>query len=92
MKLTRVTLLLATVSCLSLEAASAAETADHRRGPPPAAFEACSGKASGDSCTVSFGDRTINGTCKTLPQDDRLVCMPDHAPPGPPPDRDLPER
>jgi hypothetical protein len=90
MKFTRITILLATATCLPLQIASANETGERRPGPPPAAFEACSGKASGDSCTVSFRDRTISGTCKTIPQEDRLLCVPDHAPPGPPPDRSSP--
>ena len=91
MKVTRVRLILgAATCCLTFGIASAAEPTDRRRGPPPAAFEACNGKASGDTCTVSFGDRTINGTCKPSPRDDRLFCVPDHAPHRPPPDRSNP--
>lgn len=90
MKLTYVTLFLVAGPSITLGVASASETSDRRLNPPPAAFEACSGKANGDRCTVSFRDRSIDGTCKTIPQDDRLICVPDHAPPGPPPDRSNP--
>jgi hypothetical protein len=58
--------------------------AERRPGPPPAAFDACSGKNSGDSCTVTFHDRSITGTCQVAPQSERLLCVPEHAPLGPP--------
>jgi len=54
--------------------------------PPPFAFEACSGKAEGDDCTVTFHDRTIEGSCLAH-SDQRLFCMPDDMPP---PDGDHP--
>lgn len=76
-------LLLSTATSFAL----AGEPAERPHGPPPAAFEACAGKSAGDSCSVTFRDRKIDGTCKVPPQDDRLICWPDHPPPGPPPDR-----
>lgn len=61
----------------------------HHR-PPPAAFEACKGKSEGDSCSVSFREHTMTGTCATTPESE-LACRPDHPPPGPPPpDREAP--
>ena len=30
------------------------------------AMDACNGKAQGDSCGISFGNRTTSGTCKTV--------------------------
>jgi hypothetical protein len=62
--------------------ASAEDRPPHQ--PPPAAFEACQQKKSGDVCEVTFREHTMSGTCKAMP-DERLVCHPDH-PPGPPPE------
>lgn len=53
------------------------------RGAPPAAYAACVDRAQGDDCTVSFGDRTIEGSCITG-LDDELFCLPDDMPPPPP--------
>jgi len=88
MKLTQVSILLfsAATTCL-VGTARSAEGDQRPHGPPAAAFDACSGKSSGDACTVTFGDRTINGSCKAEPQDDRLLRWPDQPPPGPPPDQ-----
>ncbi len=51
-----------------------------RGGKPPAvAFEACSDKSAGDSCSFS-GDRgDVTGTCKAPPHDDKavLACAPE---------------
>lgn len=55
------------------------------RGPPPAAYEACADKAQGDDCSVSLGDRTIEGRCITG-LDEKLFCLPDGMPPAPPGD------
>lgn len=55
------------------------------RGPPPFAYEACVDKAQGDDCSVSFGERTIEGSCVTG-LDDKLFCLPDEMPPPPPGD------
>lgn len=59
--------------------------------PPPFAFEACTGKTEGDDCTVTFHDRTLEGSCLAH-SDARLFCMPDDMPPPPdgerPPARD----
>jgi hypothetical protein len=58
--------------------------------PPPIpeeAFAACSGKSKGDACSVTFRDRTIDGTCAEPPpgvSDPRLACRPNGPPPGPP--------
>ncbi|MDF2696678.1 MAG: hypothetical protein K0S65_5061, partial [Labilithrix sp.] len=57
-------------------------------GPPPAeVFTACEGKAADAACSVTFGDRTIEGTCKAAPpgmNETRLGCAPSHPPPPPP--------
>ena len=42
---------------------------------PPAAFEACTGKAAGDACTVQFRDKQIEAKCAAAP-DGRLACHP----------------
>jgi hypothetical protein len=42
---------------------------------PPAAFDACTGKAAGDACTVQFGDKQIEAKCAAAP-DGRLACHP----------------
>ncbi|HEX2735086.1 MAG TPA: hypothetical protein VHM70_25950 [Polyangiaceae bacterium] len=56
----------------------------HRR-PPKEAFEACEELLEGDDCSVSVRDRTLEGTCRKLPDDsDKLACMPKHM--GPPPE------
>jgi hypothetical protein len=54
-------------------------------GPPPEAFTACDGKASGDACSVTCHDHTMDGTCATPPNETKLACRPNH-PPGPPPE------
>jgi hypothetical protein len=54
--------------------ASADEPPAHPHRPPPAAYTACDGKASGDACTVQFHDKTVSGTCDTFPGDSSLSC------------------
>jgi hypothetical protein len=54
------------------------------RQPPPAAFEACTGKSAADSCTVTVRDHSISGVCQAA-DDGRLFCRPAR-PPGPPPE------
>jgi spore coat protein H len=63
------------------------------KGPPPgrpralfsilpirAAVEACKGRAAGDSCSVTFSDGTVDGTCGADPhQDGSLICLPANA-------------
>jgi hypothetical protein len=83
-------LLFSVVTSVTVAAAPSGASAERPHGPPPAAFEACAGKSAGDSCTVTFRDRTIDGTCKAFPEDDRLFCRPNHAPPEPPPNRSNP--
>jgi len=50
---------------------------------PPEAFAACSSKASGDTCSVSFRGQTLEGTCAAHPTDSKLFCRL-HRPPPPP--------
>lgn len=56
----------------------------HPHGPPPEAiFTACDGKAADAACTVTLGDRTIEGTCKAPPpgvEGTRLGCVPARPP------------
>jgi hypothetical protein len=61
-----------------------------RHGPPPEAFQACSGQQEGAACTVTFpGGRQLAGVCRTGPQGEAAACVPDHPPGahhGPPPE------
>jgi hypothetical protein len=55
-----------------------------RRGPPPEALDACSGKKIGDLCSFVTPKRgTIEGTCKA-PEGKPLACRPARRPPPPP--------
>jgi hypothetical protein len=57
-----------------------------RGGPPQEAIDACSGKASGDACSVAFHGQTLEGTCRNGPDGQgALACLPAR-PPGPPPE------
>lgn len=53
----------------------------HHGKPPEEVFAACDGKAKDAACEVKFGDKTINGSCKSPPNDAnaRAACIP--APP-----------
>jgi hypothetical protein len=56
----------------------------HHR-PPEEAFTACASLAEGDSCTVTFPDHDLAGTCRKVPphiKDDagKLVCAPARPP------------
>jgi hypothetical protein len=53
-------------------------------GPPPEAFEACSEKQEGESCTVELRDRTLSGSCLQAREQEALFCLPDELPPPPP--------
>jgi hypothetical protein len=62
------------------EALGSAAPGEHEHGKrelPPAAFDACQGKAAGDACTVQFGTRQVDATCAAAP-DGRLACKPQH--------------
>ncbi len=56
----------------------------HPHGPPPAeVFAACDGKAADEACSVTIGDRSIEGTCKAPPPgvaETRLGCAPARPP------------
>jgi hypothetical protein len=69
-------------------------------GPPPEAFQACSGKASGASCSMTMPDgKTLTGTCEaggpppnttsssSTQTSTALACRPSMAPGGTPPQR-----
>jgi hypothetical protein len=60
---------------------------DHgpRRGPPPAAFDACKGKKADDACEVTFHERKMNGKCATPPEGTALACRPERGPRPPRP-------
>ena len=56
------------------------------RGPPPQAIDACKSLAESAACVVTFGDRSINGTCRKGPDGSGLLaCAPANMPPPPPP-------
>ena len=46
--------------------------------PPPALalIDACSGKAAGDTCSATLGDRSFRGTCGFAADGTTLACMP----------------
>lgn len=48
-----------------------------RRGPPPAAFEACANSAAGDACTVETPRGKLTGECRNARRQDKLVCVPE---------------
>jgi len=53
------------------------------QGPPPAALEACQGKAQGDPCSFTQPTgATINGFCILPPDLDQFACAPQGAPPN----------
>ncbi|MEA3349450.1 MAG: glycosyltransferase family 39 protein, partial [Chloroflexota bacterium] len=49
--------------------------APNDRQPPQEAVQACNGLSAGDACTVNLPNRDIEGTCRTI-ADDQLVCIP----------------
>lgn len=49
--------------------------------PPPEAYTACTSKAAGATCSVTFHEHTMSGTCSVIA--DKLACKPDHPPGGP---------
>jgi len=71
---------LVATALLSLSAPAFAQGKGH---PPEELFTACSGRASGDACTVRFQDKEFVGTCMTFPKDGRLFCRPTGAPKPP---------
>ena len=56
-----------------------------RPGPPPEAFEACSGASEGETCTVNTPHGTLDGTCQQVPDAEELACVPNDHRGGPPP-------
>ena len=53
--------------------------------PPPEAFAACKDLADGATCSVTFQDRTLDGTCRKGPDGKgELACAPTRMPPPPP--------
>jgi len=59
--------------------------ASPRHRPPQEAFDACKSLSEGAACSVTFQDRTMNGTCRKGPRgESELACVPERAP-GPPP-------
>jgi hypothetical protein len=60
--------------------------AGSHRGPPAEAFDACSGKAVSDPCSVTFHDETLAGKCVAPPEgatETWIACRPDKPPPPP---------
>lgn len=59
--------------------------------PPPEAYTACTSKAAGDTCSVTFHEHAMTGTCSAFAE--KLACKPDRGPGdhhggphGPPPE------
>lgn len=47
------------------------------RRPPEEAYAACAGLSGGSSCSVTFPDRTLAGSCVAPPNSDgKLACLP----------------
>src|SRR5215472_5751700 len=67
-----------------LVASSASGQPDGSRAtlsPPPEMVDACNGSAAGDSCSLIFGDRPIDGTCSADPYlGGQLLCRPNQKP------------
>lgn len=64
----------------NIEQANKSQENDKRRGPPPAAFNACKGKTSGDSTQFETRrGKIISGTCEVLGGENsgKLVLRPD---------------
>jgi hypothetical protein len=59
----------------SAQPLASGELREHKgkRELPPAAFDACQGKAVGDACTVTFGTKQMEAKCAAAP-DGRLAC------------------
>lgn len=75
--------LLASSLATALHGAASSAQPREERQPPPFAYTACDGRAEGAACEVTFGDRTLPGTCG-LDRSQRLFCRPTHMPPAPP--------
>lgn len=75
--------LLATSLGTALHGGASIAQPREERQPPPFAYTACEGHAEGAACEVTFGDRTITGTCG-LDRSQRLFCRPTNMPPPPP--------
>lgn len=70
------TLLFATAMTIPAANAERGER-EGRRGPPPAAFEACVAKVEGDFCSFEGRRGEMEGSCIILPRDEEsLVCAP----------------
>ncbi len=69
-------LLFGVVGLMLLSSTSAEARGRGRRGPPPAAYEACANKKVGDACTFDcLRGGPVEGTCQ-IRWDDRLSCFP----------------
>ena len=54
-------------------------------GPPAEAFAACKSLSEGAACTVKFGDKSVDGTCRNGPDGQgEQACVPANLPPPPP--------
>ena len=67
-------LLLLSAICV-LQVASADPKREPPRGPPPELVEACQGKNVGDSCSLVFGGRPVQGVCRRG-RNDIIMCGP----------------
>jgi hypothetical protein len=48
--------------------------------PPQTLIDACTGKAAGDACSATLGDRTFTGACENAPDGTTLACAPQRQP------------
>ena len=68
---------LVTALCLCPSLALAKNHERPRRAPPPEALEACAALSEGAACTVSLGDRELQGLCRAGPDRAAVACLPD---------------
>jgi len=76
-------LILSSTLVTALVGAVAADNEPRRPAPPQEAFDACKAAKADDACSFTTPRGTIDGTCRTPPDLDRLVCVPKHPPGGP---------
>ena len=80
-------LLIAVLDGSPLAAVAADDVAPkhHDHKIPEEAFAACKDLSEGAACSVTIHDHALAGVCKKAHEDERLVCMPPHDHPQPPP-------
>jgi hypothetical protein len=60
---------------------SYSQSGQRGNGPPPEAFNACSGKTEQVSCSVQTPHGSLSGTCRKERRGQRLICVPSNGGP-----------